>query len=131
MGRRSRNHSYVKFILLMDNNGNIRQRHELDDSGKLIHPLGSNQYQYTMPVMPSKPVEVKPQVTSPPPEVMHTIPIPPVLRSKASSSFLSSMSCGPARENFQLPTSIQSSVHENNAKVIDIRPQRMMQMQGL
>ncbi|OHT15227.1 hypothetical protein TRFO_14249 [Tritrichomonas foetus] len=41
MGRRSRNHTYVKFIILLDKTGNVNQRFELDCKGKLKHPLSN------------------------------------------------------------------------------------------
>ena len=39
MGRRSKEHTYVKYILILDTSGNVGKRFELDSKGKLKNSL--------------------------------------------------------------------------------------------
>lgn len=79
MGRRAKGHCYVKYILLLNRNGEIGQRHELDSHGKLIHPVEPFSKLNFIPdvppppVAPPIPIEMKKPIN---------IPMPPMLRSK-------------------------------------------------
>lgn len=87
MGRRARDHCYVKYIIIMNKNGQIDQKLELDDTGKLINPATRRDF--------SRNTEVVAPVTNIPPsyiaEQMQTIPLPPSMRSKPASALLSAL----------------------------------------
>ena len=96
MGRRARNHSSVRYIVVFDRNGEEEQRLELDDSGKLITKAKL------------KPVRSfsQPEVIPPPAyleQQMRMIPMPPAIRSKPCPALLSALKMFKDYEPFRAP----------------------------
>lgn len=96
MGRRARDHSAVRYIVVYDRNGEIEQRLELDNTGKLLSK--------------SRPVPHRvcsePEVIPPPAylqQQMRAIPIPPAVRSKPCPALLSALKMCRSYEPFRAP----------------------------
>lgn len=122
MGRRAKGHTYVKYIILLDKNGQIGQRHELDSHGKLKYPLDSipqkmNARKQTTDQSQNDHIDTR--VND-----IFRIPMPPMLRTKMQISSLFNL-------NFnwnikEIPIS-DSTVDRSN--VIDVRPKKLLEVQ--
>lgn len=124
MGRRSRDHCYLKYIILLDNNGNVSQKYQLDDNGRLLEDFYRPQ---KLNPSPSYPVNsnvtntsIPPQNSStalPIPQIQLSYPIPPVMRQKIYNNFTVVHST---------PINFTDLVAEEDLpNVVDIRPLRL------
>lgn len=87
MGRRARDHCYVKYIIVMNKNGQIDQRLELDETGRLLNPATRSHIPKTHEVVPSQ-MNLSPAYIA---EQIQSIPLPPSMRSKPTSALLSAL----------------------------------------
>lgn len=85
MGRRARDHCYVKYIIIMNKNGQVDQRLELDETGRLLSPVTRTPIQRTTEFV-QPPVNFSPAYIA---EQIQSIPLPPSMRSKPTSALLS------------------------------------------
>lgn len=88
MGRRTHDHRFVKYIVMLDSMGRVKQRHELDSNGRLMHhPQHVPEYiPQAVPIVPQyHPIPLiddimgHDQFTT---EPGRKVPIPPKMRQK-------------------------------------------------
>lgn len=96
MGRRARDHSAVRYIVVYSRSGEVEQRLELDNTGKLVTKSKG------------APLRVcsEPEIIPPPAyleQQMRAIPIPPAVRSKPSPALLSALKMCRSYEPFRAP----------------------------
>lgn len=118
MGRRAKGHTYVKYILLLDKNGQIGQRHELDSHGKLKYPLDS------IPQLNSRRQNSNPTQNEQSDTKLNDnfrIPMPPMLRTKLHISSIFNMNW-----NFNPSPITDQEIEEPN--VIDVRPNKLLEV---
>lgn len=121
MGRRAKGHTYVKYILLLDKNGQIGQRHELDSHGKLKYPLENiprlNVRKQTTDQSQNEQIETRVndiyRIPMP--------PMPPMLRTKMQVSSLFNFNW-----NFN-ESKIDQKI--DMSSVVDTRPKKLLEVQ--
>lgn len=118
MGRRAKGHTYVKYILLLDKNGQIGQRHELDSHGRLKYPLDSiPQINRKQTTDQSQTEQIDTRVND-----IYRIPMPPMLRTKMQISSLFNFNW-----NFNESKILDQTMDMPN--VVDARPKKLLEVQ--
>ena len=90
MGRRTQNHKFVKYIVMLDRMGQVAQRLELDANGRLLQQprrlprLAPIDGMVMVPdaVPPMHPVPIVREVDYLSPELLRSMPIHPKMRQK-------------------------------------------------